>query len=491
MSAKTARIIAVTAVVVLVTVLSGCKQGRWPWTSAPTPTPPPTPATPTPSPTPIYIPQKKMEVSKLFNGMQVRSKLESEPGSTATEEGNTPSSYTLDLTVRVKVPVANRDLTSLCTLNEALPTLLPGLPILLPSARISPSYELLYQHKLAHLQRDLARLDLLITRHNFFDCETILEIQNPETERTAVLLQADMDVDTDGSDSDRLPAVDGTSSTFQPMTSYRWPKRTPIPNPFLPGRQARLRALETELAHAKGLGPERLQALRDTVGAARYEVNQLKANSFLMATTDPYIVLPSLMLDGTDPGFTAHVGDYCAVIVGNVLYPAVVGDIGPNDKVGEASYRIAKEINPRASADIRAVNPLKATYLIFPNSAEQPFGPPDLDHWYVRVDALLKEFGGYGGTLFKWQTISSPAPLPTPTPSPSPSASPGSPGASPQPTQQASPQPGQSPTPAVPTATPTAVPDGSPTLVRSVSAQLVKPKTSGSTGVTKPCGQSR
>ena len=182
--------------------------------SKPTPIP-----TPTPKPTPIYIPQKHLEISRLFNGMEVRTKLESEPGETATVERETPESYTLELNVKVKVPVPNSDLASLSKINPALTKVLPGLSEMIGQARVSDKYEALYGRKLAQLQRNLPRLDALLTRHNFFDCETILELRHPQTKRTAVLMQADMDVDTDGSDPDRLPTVDPSDPTFQPMTS--------------------------------------------------------------------------------------------------------------------------------------------------------------------------------------------------------------------------------------------------------------------------------
>jgi hypothetical protein len=449
-------------------------------------TPTPTP-TPTPQPTPISIPQKRLEVSKLFNGMQVRSKVESEPGGTATQEEGDEGSYALELKVKVKVPKANCDLPSLSKLNEALPTVLPGLNEMLPQARVSERFEALYARKVLQLQRNLARLDAMLSRHNFFDCETILELRNPRSQRTALLLQADMDVDTDGSDPDRLPAVDASDPTFQPMTSYRWPKRTILTSPFLPGRQARAKTLENELAQSKHLGEPRLQVLRDAVSAAHYEVNQLKTCSFLLAATDPFVVLPGLLAEGMDPAFQPRVGDYCAVIYGNTIYPAIVGDIGPRDLVGEASLRIGKTINPLTTAINRSVSPLKVTYLFFPNTAEKPFGPPDLPLIRSRVEALLNEMGGYGGTLYTWEELSKPAPTPTPPPTPTPSPTPvppwipvpvvggtaptvpgvGLPGAIPQPQGGALPTATPKPTSTVaPTPSLTPTPMGSPQPVQ-------------------------
>ncbi len=94
---------------------------------------------------------------------------------------------------------------------------------------VSPFFKELYETKLKNLREDLGRLDQLLSRHNFYDCQTVLQLRHPETKRRAVLLQADMDVDADGSDADRLPAGSGTSPNFQPVTSYRWPKKSAIP----------------------------------------------------------------------------------------------------------------------------------------------------------------------------------------------------------------------------------------------------------------------
>ena len=173
------------------------------------------------------------------------------------------------------------------------------------------------------------------------------------------------------------------------------------------------------------MGEPRLQALRDALGAAKYEVNLLKTCSFLIAATDPYVVVPGIFSDGMDPEFQPRVGDYCVVIHGNTIYPAIVGDIGPRDLVGEASLRLGKEINSETSALHRAESNLKVTYIFFPNTADKPFGPPDLAKWREKVEALLNEIGGFDGTLHTWVNLSKPAPTPTPPPTPTPTPVPG------------------------------------------------------------------
>ncbi|MDD5350105.1 MAG: glycoside hydrolase family 75 protein, partial [Chthoniobacteraceae bacterium] len=310
-------------------------------------------------------------------------------------------------------------------------------------------------------------------------CETILELRHPQTLRTAVLMQADMDVDTDGSDPDRLPAVNPDDPTFQPMTSYRWPKQTELVNPFLAGRQARLRVLEAELADAKGMGAPRREALRNAIAAARYEVNQLKTNSFLLAATDPYVVLPGLLGEGLPAGFQPKVGDYCAVIFGNTIYPAIIGDVGPLKVVGEASLRLAKELNADAGGGRRSVSSLKVTYLLFPNSADPTPGPPDLPKWRAKVESLLQEVGGYTGTLHTWVNLSKPAPTPTPPPTPTPTPSP-SPAVSPAPSASpgATPAPSPAGSPVCPPAAPSVTPSATPAPRTTQDSREDKPATS-------------
>ena len=96
-----------------------------------------------------------------------------------------------------------------------------------------------------------------------------------------------------------------------------------------------------------------------------------------------------------------------------------MGDAGPSSKMGEASARICKEINPKTSGWNRAVSNIKVSYLIFPGTAETP-GPPDLARWHQRCKELLDEIGGMGTELHVWNDIVPPWPTPTPSPTVSP-----------------------------------------------------------------------
>jgi hypothetical protein len=241
-----------------------------------------------------------------------------------------------------------------------------------------------------------------------------------------------MDVDADGSDSDRLPAGTGTPANFKPATSYRWEKKTNAPNPYLAETEQRLKRAEDEYALASA-ALARKRDLRNALAELRAEVGTLKKFSFLIGAIDPFIVVPASFTHGADP---VKVGDYALVVFGDAIYPVIVGDVGPNDKVGEASLRVAKEVNPLATAYNRPVSDLKVSYIIFTGTAERSFGPPDLDKIHARCETLVKEIGGASVPLHRWENvIPSPTPSPTPSPSPSPlSTASGTPSPSPAPT---------------------------------------------------------
>ena len=395
-------------------------------------------ATRSPGPTPTRPPviSGRLDTAKLFNGITLHATVETPPGADATTERVDPQSYVVDLKLQARLPSPNKTIEELAKISPQLPTLLPGLSAMLSPDPVSPLYAQLYQTKVKMLQENLARLDLLLSRHNFYDCQTVLQLQHPQSHRKALLLQADMDVDADGSDADRIPIGNGATANFKPFTSYRWPKKTPAPNPYLTGVEDRLKRAEAEYA-LRTTNPERKRELRTGLTQLRDQMTALTKFSFLIGATDPYIVVPGAFARGRDG---AKVGDYAVVVFATVVYPAIVGDIGPNDKVGEASLRIAKEINPLATPNNRPVSDLKVTYLIFPGTADAPFGPPDLDKIQARCQKFVDEIGGATVPLHHWANIIPPPPTPTPTPSPSP-------------TSTSSPAPGTS---AIPSASPSA-----------------------------------
>ena len=406
---------------------------RWRWTlthaeEIETASPSPTAAPSAAATRPPTI-SGKFDVSRLFNGITLRSEVETTSGAAASEERVDPMSYAIDLKLRARVPTPNRTVDELGKVSPDLGKLLPGLATMVKPESVSPLFAQLYETKVRELRENLSRLDLLLSRHNFYDCQTVLALRHPETKRRALLFQADMDVDADGSDGDRVPAGNGVSPTFKPFTSFRWGKKSNRPNPYLPGIEDRLRRVELEQRTAT---PERKRDLKNAATELRDEISAMKKYSYLIGTYDPFIVVPASFTKGSD---AAHVGDYAVVIAGSTIYPAMVGDVGPNDRVGEASLRIAKEVNSLSNPNNRPISELKATYVVFNGTADSSWGSLDLEKLQARCEALVKEIGGASVPLHHWvNTVPPlPTPTPTPTPSPTPSISP-TPSASPSPT---------------------------------------------------------
>lgn len=445
-----------------------------PATTAATPEPLPTP-TPTPTPPSRPLPEnpvlpKSRDAVRLYNGIQLRTSFETEPGGLASYERETPADYAIDLRLQVKVPVAARTVADLTKTNPALPNVLPKLPTLLEKAEVSKFYHGVYQLKTELLQRTLTRLDGIMPPDTFYDTETVLEFQDPDSKRKTLLIQTRMEVDADGSDADRLNVFDDADDVhFQPLTSYRWPRRNPAAGPsvYLAPLQARLTKLQSDTRNVTGTGAGAAANRRENAAAVedlKLTINQLTRHSSLIGRTDPFIVLPGFIANAKGHPYQPKLGDYAVVVAGNTVYPAIFGDVGPAYKLGEASLRIARAVDPAANANHSPVDDLKITYLVFPGTADGPPGPPDLGKIHARCQALLTEIGGLGlgATLREWENLIPPAPTPTPTPTPTPSPS-VSPSASPSPT--ASPGASSSPSPSSPsspTGTSSLTPNPSP-----------------------------
>lgn len=368
----------------------------------------------------------------LFNGLQYKWSVKTSPGDTATRDRVKDGAYRLELNLNIRVPRAAQSLDDLKAANVRLPDVLPALPRLLETAKVSPDYDALYQRKMTWLKERLERLDQILSRHNYYDCDTILELRHPETGRRALLLQGDMDVNVDGSDGDRNVEVDGSGQFFQAQTSYRWPKVTGRPNPFIAMFQAKIDKTTKELAQSE-LPEVRRVELRSQIAEWKHQIADLKSASFLISKTDPFIVVPGFMLRSG----AASIGDYAVVIHDDKIYPAIVGDAGPSHKMGEASLRLCNEIKDTGTALARPVSDLSITYLVFPGSADAKRTAPNLDHWHERCSELLAELGmADNAALHRWENIVPPWPTPTPTPTPAPT-----------PAITPTPEPSPSPTP--------------------------------------------
>ncbi len=348
------------------------------------------------------------DVRKLRSGIPFKTEVIFEQGGIASEERLDDESYVAEYKLKLKLPAAATTIADLEKTNPNISKILPSLPGLLEKAEVSKWYNKLYTNKSERVRRDANALNELLTKHNIYDCETILNLKAANG-RKVFLMQAEMDVVSDGSDGDRLPEMPDeivNSTHYQPFTSYGWPKKTTTPNPMIAGLERRIEKAKTELA-APTTTAARKTWLNERITTLRRYVADLKSRSYLIAEYDPFIVISvNLLTDRADP-YAPKVGDYAVVIHGETLDPCIVGDGGPTFKAGEASLRMAREINPNASPYSRPVSDLKITYVIFPGSAEEKKGPPDYKVWKEKCNALLTEIGGLGEnyTLYDWKDL--------------------------------------------------------------------------------------
>ncbi len=326
-------------------------------------------------------------LNKLVNGINLHSTANFRPGTTASQDRSKRDAYQVRVGVDLFLPHA-ADGQELLKANPQLDKVLAKYGPLMEKANVSRWYHALYLHKQNRIRKNASLVQKLLDRHNFYDTDTILEIEAPESGRKVLWVQADMDVVSDGSDGDRLPTMPEKirkSDFYQPTTSYRWRKRTSTPNPLLEGWQARL----AKLKKTPGSSASAIQH-------AQHTVTELKTHSFLLAEYDTFIVAPLVFKEGKDNGYRPQPGDYAAVIVDNRVFPAIIGDYGPNFKSGEASLRLCKMVNPRATTYARAVSNLGVSYLIFPGTKEKENGPIDYERLNARCRELIDELGGLG-----------------------------------------------------------------------------------------------
>lgn len=357
-----------------------------------------------------YVPWKKIDTATLWNGIEVETKVDQQPGGLASKVRESDESYRIRMEIALTIPEASDSVEELGSVNPHLPEMFPDFAEMVEAAEVSPFYHHLYERKTKRIQETVTRFDRTLSRHNLYDLETALQIEHPGTSRKVLLVQGDMDVVSDGSDGDRWPELDdyiSMSDHYQPFTSYGWPKQTDTPNPLLARWEERLEELEEEFA-IPGLSIERNRYLRAEIAKYKPGVADLKHRSFLIAEADPFVVVPLSLLGRRDENeFAPAIGDYAVVVHEDKLYPAIAGDAGPIFKFGEASLRLARALNEKASPYNRPVSDLAVTYLYFPGTAEEEKGPPDLDLWHQRCSTFLDELGGLaeGYSLHQWEDL--------------------------------------------------------------------------------------
>lgn len=353
------------------------------------------------------------DINELARGLSFKSQLNFKEGTLASKDRLNKRNFEVTLSLDIVKPKALAKASDFNNVNPHLAKIFPNLEGLIKAGKVSGFYHQLMNRKEQELRKQLTTLNRLLTRHNYYDCETILEITASRTGRKALWIQADMDVVSDGTDGDRLAKMSAEiteSANYQPFTSYRWPKTTTTPNPLLSPWQKRLKAAKASPATAQN---------KAAIRHLELGIQDMKSNSFLIAEYDPFIVIPLGILNNSGSAFSPSPGDYVVVIYENRLYPAIVGDAGPRYKIGEASLRLGKEINRNANPYRRPVSDLTVSYIVFPKSATSPRQAPDYTLWKEECTKLLNELGGISPRyrLHDWDDLLAPKKPEPPSPS--------------------------------------------------------------------------
>lgn len=356
--------------------------------------------------TELNLPRDKYDVIKMANGAAVEARVETSI-TTNTTLSTIPvlADYRLQITLHMTIPTPATKLADLATATPELPQALPNLEEMIPSSsqgekEASPFFKKLFENKTKALQHQLSFLGQLFPRESLYDCQTILTLTNKKNGAHVLLVQAIMNVNADGSDGDRNIPLEKLSACYQPQTNYRWPKSTPYANPNLHEAEEQLAHLKLAASTNTTLTLDQKNKLEEQIKNKEQTINELQHWSFLIGSADPFIVLPKFMLDPKNEE-SARIGDYALVLYQNKLYPAIVGDIGPSSKIGEASLRLCRAIDPRSGADHRPISAPHVTYFIFPKSADLPMTAPNYAHWSDRCHQLWNALGG--SSAMAWQ----------------------------------------------------------------------------------------
>ncbi len=132
------------------------------------------------------LPRKPVEMGKMFNGITFKTKFSTpESEDLASLDRTEDDSFEVEITFTAKLPRPSTTIEDIASNDPKLPhgpeqdarSRWPSLP------RVSPFFERLYKIKIATIRDQLFSLDEVLSRHNFYDCETILELKSADTNR--------------------------------------------------------------------------------------------------------------------------------------------------------------------------------------------------------------------------------------------------------------------------------------------------------------------
>lgn len=347
-----------------------------------------------------------VDIQQLSNGIPLRTEVVYGTGQSVSEERISADSYTANYQVKIRIPQPAIKMSDLEKNGSRLSLILPRFASLFAKGAISPYFRTVYDAKIAEVKQNATRLNQIISKASLYECNTILNFVSDQGRRM-LFIQADMDAEIKGSDGDRLPKMPPeqvNSLVYNPFTAYHWRVSGDFPNPMIEGWKRRITIGEKELA-ATTTDLQKKQWIQNRIATLKQGVEHMRRNGFLISTHDPYIVLPSHLVNRPNDAFSPKIGDYAVVIHGNKVYPCIVGDESHDSSIGEASARIATELNAQWKLGSKAVSSPTVNYIIFPNSRETQAKSPDYALWRAKCIALLSEIGGLGREyqLHEWE----------------------------------------------------------------------------------------
>jgi len=337
------------------------------------------------------------EITNLGNGIPLKTEIVTGIGGSAADEFSLNDSYTATYQVKIRIPKPVINLSGLERGSSKISHILPGFSSLFRRGTVSPYFRIAYDQKISEIQEKANHLNQITPKFNLYECNTMLHLMS-EKGRRVFYMQADMDSILKGSDGDRLsqmPTQLVNSIHYDPFTSYYWRVSGDFPNPMIAGWNRRISIGEREVEKI-AVGDPKKNWMQKRISFLKQGVEHMRKNGFLISQHDPYICLPSFVLANTQDPYAPKIGDYALVIHQNKVYPCIVGDTGYGSSIGQVSARIATAIDPQWKNGVKVVSAPTVSYLIFPNTREQKFSPPDYVVWTKKCRELVGEIGGLG-----------------------------------------------------------------------------------------------
>jgi hypothetical protein len=263
----------------------------------------------------------------------------------------------------------------------------------------SPLYPAHYQARARDLQRRSAVFHDLPDATRFYDLHALLKTPSaPAAARPALLLQGEFT--RRGSTraiEDFESGQDPTEVTYNPVTSYRWPrseKADAETTRLQQSSRAVLNDLETEYA-VVGLPRKRNRALEAGIAQRKAELELLPQWSYLDSGEVPFVVLPPVYRQFAGQTLSPELGDLALLLIGDQALPAIFGDETADPGQAQLSPALWEAAAPATGANA-GPETVRAALLLFPGTADPETlqQAPDSQSIRERVAQIYRDLSG-------------------------------------------------------------------------------------------------